>query len=208
MAPYQRIPTRRDSDASVRQWRRSAPPATRRAGQVVAPGQWGEMAKLGFGEGARGGAAAGRGCWGGEQGGGGWASPADLREHDDDNGGESRARVRFEEHNWADEAIWGGRDGRWWRRTDSQVGGPRPFTARIEPRRARSTGPMRRVRPCDERRAGLATHPPNPTHHRCPRSPRPAPSRHAHAAPVRALDPRRAAAGTAKQRQAGSRVHP
>jgi hypothetical protein len=112
MAPYQRIPTRRDSDAYVRQWRRSTPPATRRAGQVVAPGQWGEMAKLGFGEGARGGAAAGRGCWGGEQGGGGWASPADLREHDDDNGGESRARVRFEEHNGADEAMADGGVGR------------------------------------------------------------------------------------------------
>ena len=66
---------------------------------VAPPGQCGAAAKLGFGEGARGGAAAGRGSGGGELGGGKWASPADLlREHDDDSGGESRARVRFGEH--------------------------------------------------------------------------------------------------------------
>jgi len=69
-------------------------------------------AKLGFGEGARGVAAAGRGSGGGELGGGKWASPADLLpEHDDDDDsgrGESRARVRFGEHNWAEGR---GRDG-------------------------------------------------------------------------------------------------
>lgn len=64
---------------------------------MAPPGQGG-VPKLGFSEGTRGGV----GC--GSKGGGRLTTtPVDLlREHDDDSGGESSARVRFGEHNWAE----------------------------------------------------------------------------------------------------------